>query len=172
MVSYYTCRRAFHYYCIVNRNIGKDMKTFKQYLSEEGPVGDGDCFHVAGRAIIEDESLTLVHAYVYGQGPLEGRRFEHAWNEQGPLCIDNSNGQKTVMNKKQYYKLAGVVKERGAYATYDQEKALGNMLRHHHWGPWDLSTMLGEKVPVKGKEVGKKKLKISSKELLQIKQEQ
>ena len=97
------------------------MKTFKQYLSEEGPVGDGDCFHVAGRAIIEDESLTLVHAFVYGQGPLEGRRFEHAWNEQGPLCIDNSNGQKTVMNKKQYYKLAGVVKERGAYATYDQK---------------------------------------------------
>jgi hypothetical protein len=32
--------------------------------------------------------------------------------------------------------------------------------------------LLGEKVPVKGKEVGKKKLKISSKELLQIKQEQ
>jgi len=178
MVSYYTCRRAFHYYCIVNRNIGKDMKTFKQYLSEEGPVGDGDCFHVAGRAMIDmtDEQevygMKLVHAFVYGQGPLEGRRFEHAWNEQGSTCLDNSNGQKTVMNKKQYYKLAGVVKERGAYATYDQEKASGNMLRHHHWGPWDLSTMLGEKVPVKGKEVGKKKLKISSKELLQIKQEQ
>ena len=178
MVSYYTCRRAFHYYCIVNRNIDKDMKTFKQFLSEEGPVGDGDCFHVAGRAMIDmtDEQevygMKLVHAFVYGQGPLKGRRFEHAWNEQGSTCLDNSNGQKTVMNKKQYYKLAGVVKERGAYATYDQETALGNMVRHQHWGPWDLSTMLGEKVPVTGEEVGKKKLKISSKELLQIKQEQ
>ena len=127
MVSYYTCRRAFHYYCIVNRNIGKDMKTFKQYLSEEGPKGDGDCFHVAGRAMIDmtDEQevygMKLVHAFVYGQGPLKGRRFEHAWNEQGSTCLDNSNGQKTVMNKKQYYKLAGVVKERGAYATYDQK---------------------------------------------------
>ena len=178
MVSYYTCRRAFHYYCIVNRNIGKDMKTFKQYLSEEGPVGDGDCFHVAGRAMIDmtDEQevygMKLVHAFVYGQGLLKGRRFEHAWNEQGSTCLDNSNGQKTVMNKKQYYKLAGVVKERGAYATYDQEKALGNMVRHHHWGPWDLSTMLGEKIPVKGKEVGKKKLKIGRKELEKIDKEQ
>ncbi len=177
MVSYYTCRRAFHYYCIVNRNIGKDMKTFKQFLSEEGPVGDGDCFHVAGRAIIEDESLTLVHAFVYGQGPLEGRRFEHAWNEQGPLCIDNSNGQTTLMAKKQYYKLAGVVKKAPqgiAYATYSSTQGLVNMLKHKHWGPWDLSPtwLLGEKLPDKSRKVGKKKLKISSKELLQIKQEQ
>jgi len=148
------------------------MKTFKQFLSEEGPVGDGDCFKVAGRAVIEDESLTLVHAYVYGQGPLEGRRFEHAWNEQGPLCIDNSNGQTTLMAKKQYYKLAGVVKTAGAYASYDSTEGLVNMLKHHHWGPWDLSTMLGEKIPDKSRKVGKKKEKIGSKELLQIKKEQ
>ena len=153
------------------------MKTFKQYLSEEGPKGDGDCFKVAGRAIIEDESLKLVHAFVYGQGPMEGRRFEHAWNEKGSTCIDNSNGQTTLMAKKQYYKLAGVVKKADhgvAYASYNSTEGLVNMLKHKHWGPWDLSPtwLLGEKVPVKGKEVGKKKLKISSKELLQIKQEQ
>ena len=148
------------------------MKTFKQFLSEEGPVGDGDCFKVAGRAVIEDESLTLVHAYVYGQGPLEGRRFEHAWNEQGPLCIDNSNGQTTLMAKKQYYKLAGVVKTAGAYASYDSTEGLVNMLKHHHWGPWDLSTMLGEKIPDKSRKVGKKKEKIGSKDLQQIKKEQ
>ena len=35
------------------------MKTFKQFLSEEGPIGDGDCFKVAGRAVIEDESLHI-----------------------------------------------------------------------------------------------------------------
>ena len=147
------------------------MKTFKSYLDEEVPVGEGDCFKVAGRAIIEDESLKLVHAFVYGQGPMKGRRFEHAWNEKGNTVIDNSNGQKTVMNKKQYYKLAGVVKKAGAYASYNHEEALVNMLKEYHWGPWDLSTMLGEKVPERSREVGKKKLKIGRKELLQIKNE-
>ena len=154
------------------------MKTFKQFLSEEGPKGDGDCFHVAGRAMIdmtdeqEQYDMKLVHAFVYGQGPLEGRRFEHAWNEQGSTCIDNSNGNNIVMSKKKYYKIAGIVKKAGAWATYDKGEALGNMLRHHHWGPWDLSTMLGEKIPVKGKEVGKKKLKIGRKELEKIDKEQ
>lgn len=148
------------------------MKTFKQYLSEEGPKGDGDCFLVAGRAMMKDEDLRLVHAFVYGQGPLKGRRFEHAWNEQGPLCIDNSNGQKTLMAKKQYYKLAGVVKKAGAYASYNHEEALVNMLKEYHWGPWDLSTMLGERLPDDNREVGKKKLKIGRKELQLIKKEQ
>jgi len=158
------------------------MKTFKQFLSEEGPVGDGDCFHVAGRAMIDmtDEQevygMKLVHAFVYGQGPLKGRRFEHAWNEQGSTCLDNSNGQTTLMAKKQYYKLAGVVKKAPqgvAYASYDSTQGLVNMLKHKHWGPWDLSPtwLLGEKLPDKSRKVGKKKLKISSKELLQIKQE-
>ena len=147
------------------------MKTFKHYLNEDGPTGNGDCFKVAGKAIIEDESLTLVHAFVYGQGPMKGRRFEHAWNEQGPLCIDNSNGQTTLMPKKQYYKLAGVVKKADhgvAYASYDSTQGLVNMLKHKHWGPWDLSPtwLLGEKIPDKGRQVGKKKEKIGRKELV------
>ena len=148
------------------------MKTFKQFLSEEGPVGDGDCFKVAGRAIIEDESLKLVHAFVYGQGPMKGRRFEHAWNEQGPLCIDNSNGQTTLMAKKQYYKLAGVVKKAPqgvAYASYDSTQGLVNMLKHKHWGPWDLNMSLEEEIPDEQREIGKKKLKISPKILQTIK---
>ena len=148
------------------------MKTYKEFLSEDGPTGNGDCFKVAGKAIIEDESLTLVHAFVYGQGPMEGRRFEHAWNEKGSTCIDNSNGQKTKLPKKLYYKLAGVVKTAGAYASYDSTEGLVNMLKHHHWGPWDLSTMLGEKIPDKSRKVGKKKEKIGSKDLQQIKKEQ
>ena len=147
------------------------MKTFKQFLSEDGPIGDGDCFSVAGRAVVDDEDLRLVHAFVYGQGPLEGRRFEHAWNEHGPLCLDNSNGNSIAMPKKKYYKLAGVVKERGAYASYSSTEGLVNMLKTKHWGPWDLSTMLGEKIPERSREVGKKKLKIGRQELLKIKNE-
>ena len=153
------------------------MKTFKQHLSEDGPTGDGDCFKVAGRAIIEDESLTLVHAYVYGQGPMEGRRFEHAWNEKGSTVLDNSNGQSTKLSKKQYYKLAGVVVKADhgvAYRSYTSTEGLVNMLKHHHWGPWDISPswLLGEKVPDRSKEIGKKHEKIDRKELLQIKKEQ
>ena len=145
------------------------MKTFKQYLNE---AADGDCFSVAGRAMMKDEDLRLVHAYVYGQGPMEGRLFEHAWNEKGSTCIDNSNGQKTKLPKKLYYKLAGVVKTAGAYASYDHEEALVNMLREYHWGPWDLSTMLGEMIPDDNRKIGKKKLKIGRKELELIKKEQ
>ena len=149
------------------------MKTFKLYLSEDGPVGEGDCFKVAGRAIIEDESLKLVHAFVYGQGPMEGRRFEHAWNEKGNTVIDNSNGQKTVMNKKLYNKLAGAVKKapRGvAYRSYTSTEGLVNMLKYHHWGPWDISPswLLGEKVPDDKRGIGKKKMRIGRKELQQI----
>ena len=149
------------------------MKTFKSYLDEEGPVGEGDCFKVAGRAIIEDESLKLVHAFVYGQGPMKGRRFEHAWNEKGNTVIDNSNGQKTVMNKKQYYKLAGVVKKAPqgvAYRSYTSTEGLVNMLKEHHWGPWDISPswLLGEKVPDDKRGIGKKKMRIGRKELQQI----
>ena len=147
------------------------MKSFKHYLKEEGPVGDGDCFKVAGKAVVEDEGLRLVHAYVYGQGRLKGRRFEHAWNEHGSLCIDNSNGQTTLMAKKQYYKLAGVVKKAGAYASYSSTEGLVNMLKTKHWGPWDLSTMLGEKIPEHDRKVGKKKETISRRDLLKIKNE-
>ena len=145
------------------------MKTLKQYLSE---AADGDCFLVAGRAMMKDEDLWLVHAYVYGQGPMEGKRFVHAWNEKGSTCIDNSNDQKTKLPKKQYYKLAGVVKTAGAYVSYDHEEALVNMLKEYHWGPWDLSTMLDEMIPDDNRKIGKKKLKIGRKELELIKKEQ
>ena len=86
----------------------------------------------------------MVHAYVYGQGALEGRRFEHAWNEQGDVVLDNSNGRNVVIRKEQYYPLGGVVEEAGAYATYNKEDTMINMLKHGHYGPWDLNDGLKE----------------------------
>ena len=77
--------------------------------------------------------------------------------------------------KEAYFKQAGIdPKEKGAYVEYDKEKTMVNMLKYRHWGPWDLSPtwLLGEKIPDKSRKVGKKKEKIGSKELLQIKQEQ
>ena len=109
------------------------------------PKACGDCFVVAGRSMIDGElpDLKLVHAYVHGQGPLEGRRFSHAWNEIGDVVLDYSNGNKVMMRKEQYYKLGGVDPvEPGAYAEYNKEEALKQMLRNKHWGPWGLDDSL------------------------------
>lgn len=100
----------------------------------------GDCFKVAGRNMIDDPppELTLVHAYVTGQGPVKGKRFSHAWNEIGDVVIDYSNGKKVVMRKGQYYALGNIVQEPGQFQRYTQEQALENMAKYRHWGPWDL----------------------------------
>ena len=143
-------------------------------LFEEGA---GDCFHVAGRAMIdlteeqEIHGMKMVHAYVYGQGELKGRRFPHAWNEQGDVVLDNSNGNNIVMRKEQYYPLGGVVQEAGAYATYEKEKTMINMLKHSNWGPWDLNDSLDENIPDEMKEIGKENIRISKDELEKAKDE-
>jgi len=143
-------------------------------LFEEGA---GDCFHVAGRTMIdmteeqEVYGMKMIHAYVYGQGELKGRRFPHAWIEQGDVVLDNSNGNNIVMRKEQYYPLGGIVEESGAYATYVKEDCLVKMLKHSHWGPWDLNDSLDEGIPDEVKEIGKKKSRIPSKTLNTIKDE-
>ena len=62
--------------------IAKNQKTAKTGIhkgSEEGGAetswGKGDCFKIAGRAMLHPKTrgLKLVHAYVSGQGKLEGR---------------------------------------------------------------------------------------------------
>lgn len=107
----------------------------------------GDCFQVAGRNMLDSNipELTLVHALVYGEGQLEGRRFPHAWNEVGDVVIDNSNGKNIVVRKELYYD-RGKVKpnEPGAYVKFDKEQALINMVKYKHWGPWGLDESLEE----------------------------
>ena len=129
-------------------------------------AGTGDCFEVANRAMIhmteeqETFGMKCVHAYVYGQGKLKGRRFPHAWNEQGDVVLDNSNGNNIIMRKEQYYALGGVVQESGAYVTYDKDDCLIKMLKHSHYGPWDLNDSLDENIPDEVKEIGKEKSRI------------
>lgn len=109
----------------------------KEFLIEHAK---GDCFEVAGRAMIDPNipELRLVHAYVSGQGQLEGKRFPHAWNEVGDVVFDNSNGRRFVVRKEQYYDIGKVVTEPGQYAVYDDIEAKKKMIRTRHWGPWDL----------------------------------
>lgn len=100
----------------------------------------GDCFEVAGRAVIQPSipGLKLVHAHVTGQGKLKGKRFPHAWNEIGDVVLDNSNGNNIVMRKEQYYDLGKVLTTPGEYAIYSDVEAKKKMVQKKHFGPWDL----------------------------------
>lgn len=96
----------------------------------------GDCFAVAGRAMLDDntDSMILVHGMVTGQGKLEGKRFDHAWVEIGDVVLDNANGNNIAMRKEQYYKLGGI--DINELQRYTKDEALVNMVKNKHWGPW------------------------------------
>ena len=149
------------------------MKSFKSFLTE-GKLGD--CFEVAGRSMLELDSemekagYKMVHALVYGEGELEGRRFGHAFNKLGDVIFDNSNDNKIMTRQGNYFKQGGIKpKEKGAYVEYNKKEALIKLAKYKHWGPWDLNEMLEEELPDEKEEIGIKKMKISSKELKTIK---
>lgn len=129
---------------VVKYDPNKDVHYFyykNPSMISETKKGKGDCFHVAGRNVLDapSDDLKLVHAMVTGQGPLEGKRFAHAWNEIGDVVLDYSNGRKIVMRKDQYYKLGNVDTSPGNIAVYDGMDAIKNMAKYKHWGPWDLA---------------------------------
>ena len=149
------------------------MKTFKSFLTE-GKMGD--CFPVAGRFMLhlddkmEKAGMKMVHAIVTGEGELEGRKFGHAFNKLGDVIFDKSNGNDIMMRKERYFSQGGIdPKEKGTYVEYDKEQSIIKMARYKHWGPWDLDESLLEEIPDEKKEIGIKKMKISSKELKIIK---
>ena len=101
----------------------------------------GDCFEVAGKNMIhpQDPNIMLVHAFVSGQGPLSGKRFEHAWNEIGDEVIDNSNGRNIHMPKMLYYAIGNInPKDPNEYRSYNHKQALQHLVTTKHWGPWEL----------------------------------
>ena len=40
-----------------------------------------------------------------------------------------------------------------------------NMLKHGHWGPWDLNDVLDEEIPDETNEIGKQNIRISKDDL-------
>lgn len=123
------------------------MKNFKSFIQplikarKNLPCSSlgGDCFKKAGQNVISTgPPIRLVHALVSGQGAAKGQRLHHAWNEIGDAVLDQSNGRNIVMRKDQYYKLGNVKQVKGQYASYSDKEALAKMLKHQHWGPWDL----------------------------------
>ena len=147
-------------------------------IESASPGKLGDCFPVAGRAMLDLEGILetagykLVHALVRGEGKLKGRRFGHAFNRLGDVIFDNSNGNKVVMRKEAYFKQGSInLNEKGAYIEYDKEQSLINMAKRLHWGPWDLDESLMEEIPDAPAEVGTKHVSISHNELDKAKNE-
>jgi hypothetical protein len=117
------------------------MKTFKQHVAEKYD-GDGDCFATANRLGIA-MGYDIIHALVWGQGPLAGKRFPHAWCEHKGKAIDKSNGNDVNINKRVYYAIGQIdPKERGAFVRYTPDEARRMMAKHLHHGPWDLDPSL------------------------------
>lgn len=101
------------------------------------PCDGGDCFVVAGKAILDDTTnlLVLVHGMVTGTGKLMNKRFDHAWVEIGDVVLDNSNNNNITMRKERYYELGNI--DPTETQRYSNQEALKNMVRFKHWGPWE-----------------------------------
>ena len=101
---------------------------------EMTPNGEGECFEIAGMAIVAkmDPDAFLVHAEVEGQGPVAGRRFPHAWIEIGDNVYDYS-GNRHVGPKEPYYALGKPTEIR----RYTRIEAMVHIVETEHWGPWE-----------------------------------
>ena len=71
------------------------MKRYRSFLTVLAEAKLGDCFQAAGKIMMklpdemEKAGMKCVHAFVYGEGKLKGRRFEHAFNKLGDVVFDN-----------------------------------------------------------------------------------
>jgi hypothetical protein len=115
--------------------------------SKGHPDATGDCFEAAGRYMMEHAifpggkpHLVLVHGEVTGQGPIEGLKYGHAWIEDGGTVIDVSMGRNIRMPKREYYSIGRIGKN---VHRYTAEQFRKKVLKHEHWGPWDLKTESG-----------------------------
>lgn len=120
---------------------GYPAQLMRKKSVKENKEPAGDCFKAAGKNILHGEipGLVLVHAMVTGQGPIEGKRHAHAWNEVGDVVLDNSNGRNIVMRKEQYYEIGKVnADDPKQYRKYDRTAALKWMVKTKNYGPWEL----------------------------------
>jgi hypothetical protein len=120
-----------------------------------GTAASGDCFVVAGEAVVTHgaagEVVRLIHARVTGTGPTEGVVHWHAWVEVTArhrlptwdghtvevmltLAVDRSNGHDVAMPAELYRKLARID---GEVLEYDPSDAMMWMLQSGTYGPWE-----------------------------------
>lgn len=101
----------------------------------------GNCFQVHGEMVLSRkvEDKVLVHGEVSGQQHLEGIRFGHCWLEDDHNVYDFSNEREIIMPKFVYYSLGNIVDEEGKLFKYTSEEARMMMLKHEHYGWWELT---------------------------------
>lgn len=97
---------------------------------------NGDCYTANGRLMLGNDDYTLCH----GVGILQtdGNPFGHCWVEKGNVVIDKSNGNSIKIAKPLYYQLLKVPVKGTKIYKYTSEQVCINVLKHKHWGPWDL----------------------------------
>lgn len=126
---------------------------------EEGALDKeptGECFQSAGRWMIDEGDklgegdAQLVHGLVSGQGPLEGRRFIHAWIEVGDVVIDPE--QDVMMRKERYYEIAQINEDE--LSRYTRDEMMHKLARTQHWGPWEGEEDFDKLYPIAGDTVG------------------
>jgi hypothetical protein len=128
---------------VTEANDGGDCyEAAAKYMMEYGTLG-GSLLRLPGEEGNPD--LILIHGEVTGQGPIAGVKYGHAWVEDGDLVIDTSNGRNLRMPKVLYYALAQI-DHRPAHQNihrYTAEEARKLLVKHGHYGPWDLKTSSG-----------------------------
>mgnify|MGYP001327415895 FL=1 len=110
----------------------------------------GDCFEAAVNFVMdkctfaENCPFVIVQAEVAGQGPLEGVSFGHAYavDTRTNTVIDRSNGR-NVMMPRDVYEMLGQINQIGNFFEYSWKEAREQMIKHEHYGPWDLKTSTG-----------------------------
>ena len=97
----------------------------------------GDCYEANGRWMIgKDDSYRLVHGVAIL--PKDGKPFGHCWIEKGGKCIDKSNGKNLNIPKRVYLGILQAPVKGTKLFKYTPEQVSINVLKHKHWGPWDL----------------------------------
>ena len=124
------------------------MRAFELVIeSKKDENGGGDCFIAALEELMDSNpfekahmnDMSMVHAVVTGQGPIEGIRHVHAWVEVGDVVIDKSNGNNIVMRKEVYYKAGQINPDNPAeYKKYNRDEMIEKVEKRGTYGPWEL----------------------------------
>ena len=173
------------------------MKSFNEHIAEATRTkgknykkGTGDCMIAAANLLMmtaqfgksmtgtnlekqdaKEGKIVMVHALVYGQGPIKGQRFCHAWVEDAETVYDHSNGKKIEIPRMVYYAIGNIrSNEGGAYYRYTFDQMRKKMVSSGHYGPWELDETLEENAISDSRQVGRKKVRIPQAILSRLKE--
>lgn len=118
---------------------------------------EGQCYKVAyqffDRNNYKNPGMKLVHGLIIGQGPIEGKKIDHAWVEYNGYVYDYTLSEKyQVLPIRDYYKLARLNEK--DLIKYTPDQVLKLVLEHKTYGPWDYK-LLNHKIFSMGSKLTK-----------------